>query len=293
MSSKSIASYFVKPKENRPMESLDSSSRREQLSNSLVESSLTQCESHTNQLHDTVVQQHSTADSPGPVYQPDQGEHDACNGIEDLREIQGYDNDGNDNNDNEYDQGDDIDDLPRRCRKRPVAPSFDYEPIQIKRTRKVGNVTLTSVEDTECPILSLRARIRSVRKLETSGKEVRRQDTKLEIAMRVREDKMNTLEMKPVDGIIRLWCRACLTAINANKSHTLKHLNSRKHKQKIEVKGKKLLEDQVLGNALTNWRRLNPDVEGRTIDELTDRFRMETVRSFMLSGIPISKVSFI
>jgi hypothetical protein len=81
-----------------------------------------------------------------------------------------------------------------------------------------------------------------------------------------------------------------MTTVNANKSHTARHLTSSKHKLKATVKGKKLLEDQALGNALLKWRRINPDLEGRTLDEATDMFRMETVRSFMLSGIPISKV---
>ena len=102
---------------------------------------------------------------------------------------------------------------------------------------------------------------------------------------------MNNLEMRTVDGGVKLWCKVCMKAINANKTHTGKHLTSMKHKVKAAVKGKKLLEDQALGNALSKWRRINPDLEGRTLDEATDMFRMETVRSFMLSGIPISKVN--
>ena len=209
--------------------------------------------------------------------------HDASdNGDRELHDA--FDNGNEDDEDNFYH-------APENCRKRPIAPTFDYDPIQIKRTRKVGNVTLTSVEDTDVPIPSVRARNRSERKLETSGKEVGRQDSKLEIALRVRDDRLNNLEMRTVDGRTKLWCKVCMTTINANKSHTAKHLSSTKHKMKSAVKGKKLLEDQALGNALSKWRRLNPDLEGRTLDEATDMFRMETVRSFMLSGIPISKVN--
>ena len=153
-------------------------------------------------------------------------------------------------------------------------------------------MTLTSVEETEVPIPSLRARNHSERKLETSGKEVGRQDSKIEIAVRVREDRLNNLEMRTVDDGIKLWCKVYMKTIKVNKTQTGRHLTSKKHKMKAAVKGKKLLEDQALGNALLKWRHLNPDLEGRTFDEATDMFRMETVRSFMSSGIPISKVNY-
>ena len=64
-----------------------------------------------------------------------------------------------------------------------------------------------------------------------------RQDSKLEIARRVREDRLNSLEMGTVDSRTKL----CMTKVNADKSHTTRHLTPTKHKKKVAVKGRKLL----------------------------------------------------
>lgn len=270
MSSKSIASYFVKARASSSVESSNRLDSHDE-TNSETQSSTEQMEQSSNSAGES---------SSSVAFQP----ADEQNG----ESYDAFDNGADDNKDDSAE--DHFNAISDKRRKRPIALTFDYDPIQIKRTRKVGNLTLTSVEDTEVPILSVRARNRSERKLDTSGKEVGRQDSKLEIAIRVREDQLKNLEMRTVNGCVKLWCKVCMTTVNANKSHTARHLTSSKHKLKATVKGKKLLEDQALGNALLKWRRINPDLEGRTLDEATDMFRMETVRSFMLSGIPISKV---
>ena len=56
----------------------------------------------------------------------------------------------------------------KKMRNSSIAPAFPYGPIQIKTATKVGNVILTSINDTAVPILSIRARDRAPRLLSDS-----------------------------------------------------------------------------------------------------------------------------
>lgn len=157
-------------------------------------------------------------------------------------------------------------------RKRPIAPEFGIDPIQIRKERRVGNIVLTSVESTETPVLSVRARSRASKTLHTRGKEVVAEtDSRLEISLRVRSDnKDKSLETREIDGVLRLYCKVCMKAINANKTHTRNHLMSAKHTRKLNKVSKTLDEVTSMVVALSQWRRRYPDREGRTLDERTN-----------------------
>ena len=60
--------------------------------------------------------------------------------------------------------------VPSKKRRLDLdVPEFGVAPIQVKKSTKVGNFTLTSIEDTLLPVLSVRARDRS-QKLLSSAK---------------------------------------------------------------------------------------------------------------------------
>jgi hypothetical protein len=63
------------------------------------------------------------------------------------------------------------------------------------------------------------------------------------------------------------------------------------HRNNVRSTNVKLNEEEIMANSLKNWRKGNPDNEGRTLTEAVDYFRMETVRMLMLVGVEISKVS--
>lgn len=105
--------------------------------------------------------------------------------------------------------------------KKRANPQFDGVPIQIKKSTKVGNLLLTSVEDTELPVVSSRARERQLPQLKTSGAEnPGGLGSRIEIAIRVRDNKDKTLVTKVVDDKVTLWCNVCHRTVNANKVRT-------------------------------------------------------------------------
>jgi hypothetical protein len=52
----------------------------------------------------------------------------------------------------------------------------------------------------------------------------------------------------------------------------------------------KLSEEQQLAESFKNWRKGNPDKEGRTLSECAGFFKLEPVRMLTLVGVEISKV---
>jgi hypothetical protein len=114
--------------------------------------------------------------------------------------------------------------------------------------------------------------------------------SRIEMAIRVRENKDKALIVREVDGKIALWCNVCQRTVNANKANTAKYLASKKHSEGMQSASAQIQEDEGLSRALTSWRKVHPILEGRTISEETDNFRMETVRYMMLAGIEISKI---
>lgn len=105
-----------------------------------------------------------------------------------------------------------------RKRKRIVQPEFDGGAIQLKRTTRVNNLVLTSVEDTELPVVSSRSRDRQLPILKTTGPDrPTNADSRLEIAIRFRDNKDETLITKMVDGKVALWCTICNRTVNSNK----------------------------------------------------------------------------
>ena len=102
--------------------------------------------------------------------------------------------------------------------KKRTNPEFDGVPIQIKKTTKVGNLLLTSVEDTDLPVVSSRARERQLPQLKTTGAETTGGfGSRIEIAMRVRDNKDKTLVTKVVDDKVTIWCNVYYRTVNANK----------------------------------------------------------------------------
>lgn len=176
--------------------------------------------------------------------------------------------------------------------KRKGPPNFGGTAILKKKSTRVSNFVLTSVEETHVPEMSVRSRERESKLLVGANRaEKSKGQSKTETQLRI-SDKTNLghLVTKQVDGLIRLWCRSCLKVVNPNKSNCQSHMNSALHKRNVLKDGQSLVEEVNLSSSLKKWRLGNPDNEGRTLTENTDFFRMETVRMLMISGIEISKV---
>ena len=77
---------------------------------------------------------------------------------------------------------------------------------------------MTSVEETELPVVSSRARERQLQQLKTTGAETTGGfGSRIEIAMRVRDNKDKTLVTKVVDDKVTIWCNVYYRTLNANK----------------------------------------------------------------------------
>jgi hypothetical protein len=177
--------------------------------------------------------------------------------------------------------------------KRSAPPLFQGDPVLKKRVTKVGNFVLSSVEETKIPELSVRSKPREEKSLVSSVRsEVGKGESATEVYLRI-NDKINKgqLMTRHIKGLVRLWCRLCAKPISANKANTASHMSSKTHKDNVIAAAIKMAEEITLSDSLKKWRSGHPDAEGRTLWDITDYFRMETVQTFMLSGVELSKVS--
>jgi hypothetical protein len=181
---------------------------------------------------------------------------------------------------------------PRRNLK--TAPHFGHEPIMKKKTTRCGSILLTSVEETAVPIMSIRARDREPKRLQTDKASIASCDTTTEIHLRVKDaNNHGHLVTKSIDGKLALWCSICSKKISSNKSNTKNHMQSCMHASNLEAKGSTATEDAILATGLRKWRQGNRDIEGRSVAENNDLLRLKFVKELMTAGIPIAKVCLI
>ena len=176
-------------------------------------------------------------------------------------------------------------------RKRRSAPHFGHQPIIRKKTTRCGSILLTSVEETAVPIMSIRARDREPKRLQTNNAVIASCDTTTEIRLRIKDpENHGHLVTKSIDGKLALWCSICAKKVSSNKSNTKNHMQSYMHASNVVAKGSTATEDAILATGLRKWRLGNRDIEGRNVAENNDLLRLKFVKELMTAGIPIAKV---
>jgi len=86
-------------------------------------------------------------------------------------------------------------------------------------------------------------------------------------------DGDKSLVRKTFKGTIRLWCLVCLSYIGANKKETSRHLDTKKHKDKLNDSKTVIKQKETLKSILQRHRKAHPDEKGQTISEQDDLFR--------------------
>lgn len=146
--------------------------------------------------------------------------------------------------------------------KRKEAASFKGEAIMKQQRTSIGCVVLVSAEETQLPIVSVRAKEREDKKLTSSSRRGENTgESRTEVELRIRDPRNGgyLIYERAAEGLMKLWCRLCLIAVNPNKAHTAKHMSSKKHMTRLQERGQQVREEDKMRSSLAQWRKGNPD----------------------------------